>query len=302
MAENPTRGAIVVPLAESLYKPYTKSITRRGRDVVSVKITGYGNIGTNFDVRYYGDKISWDVLKITSLIFGSSTVIKYSKPIAGYVYRYDIANGVFQVIDNTSKIIENVKTDEISKFGISFDIFSSKQFYLYYGVVDGSSRMHKFAQAQKNRVAEKKNDFDKSYVDEYGYGRIDVHNIFSVMIVEYVFWENLSNQLFEVIEEARNPVILRSNAHLKDDIIGDYSIFANSVLDNCVYGKMVKLRKSDVYRYYELLLSLVWMTITNRGNHVYEPWMLWEMWKWIGMKTPEPGKYRIFDISPNWSI
>ena len=54
------------------------------------------------------------------------------------------------------------------------------------------------------------------------------------------------------------------------------------------------------YVFAALLTMSLFMGTKNLGKPCYEPWMLWQMFKWISRRTILELEDRIFDLSPNW--
>lgn len=54
------------------------------------------------------------------------------------------------------------------------------------------------------------------------------------------------------------------------------------------------------YVFAALLTMSLFMGTKNLAKPCYEPWMLWQMFKWISRRTILDLEDKIFDLSPNW--
>lgn len=61
--------------------------------------------------------------------------------------------------------------------------------------------------------------------------------------------------------------------------------FKNGVIENLSYYLMVRIISTN---------------LKCGSNPVFEPWMLWVVWRWLGQGSNVVTEERIFDLSPNW--
>lgn len=294
------------------------SIQRPPPLTTKTRMKALGILGMVFDVIFYGDEITWDQLRAVWLWWGKATLVRFTVPQPGWEYKYDLVGGVFTVTNDIGQIQYRVRTEDISKFGISWDILRSHQFFIHYTaefdddaflIAWKKQRGHNYDEHGhelptpydkdfSNLIFEK--TYNAFYCDQY-YSSDAYHHqrgfFVDVPAVNETFDNKLAQALISAVPEVS---ILRSLIPARS-IKGDYSD-VTVIFEDRKIGRAKKLRETELERVLETLLMIhAFASLMNRGKPVYEPWMLWEIWKWV-IRGREPVRIRdrAFDLSPNW--
>lgn len=284
-------------------------------------------------IKWYGDELTWSEIALTGLIWGEDTAILFPALQAGWSYVYKALNQTFVVLNDTGNTVFSRKTNIISRFGIPWDIVSSHQFWIEF--VDGISgsefligqkRQHSHidpSQYPPNpppnfnpddpstyppdwvipdslKTTPKINAMygDKYYTDDDTIADlnriISSENVLNVPVLANEQWTSAIDHIVEP------PTFIRSNVPVHD-ALGDYSTFL--LKRNDLKEPTARTKKRDampVSYYMTWLIALISSSMYGRGNVIYKPWLLFEMWKWLGASTPTSALDKIFDIMPNW--
>ena len=67
-----------------------------------------------------------------------------------------------------------------------------------------------------------------------------------------------------------------------------------------VAAKQIVEKQANIESVGEWLMVAAFASIVNASKPVFEPWMLWHLWQWLGQGTVIIKRDRIFDLSPRW--
>ena len=314
---NPTRGGYAFDISRSGFTPDNPSIRRRTGQV-DTRLISFG-AGFIEYVKYYGDELTWGQLALAKLTWGKETRIRFSTLQKGWSYVYKCRDHIFTVTDNNGNIIYKIMTDDISKFGITWEILTSHQFYLLYANPPGDDlflmgwiwRKHQGnfdpdnpdpPDYSKRPQALRSIELLAMYIEQYysneDFSITDVNFLVSAEISLDILVNKLQQEIYEPLEP---PAIVRA-CNPARSATGTYDAFMFKRGEDISNGKAGKRRKGNIIieAYLTFLLALVSADLYNRGKPVYEPWMLWWMWKWLGAASPVNVIDKIFDIMPNW--
>ena len=323
---NPTRGGYVFNITSSGFTPDNPSIRRRtGQSDTKLVSFGFGFLEY---IKYYGDELTWEQLALAKLTWGNEKKIRFSTVREGWTYIYKCREHLFVVIDDNDNVRYKVMTYNISTFGIIWEIFTSHQFYLLYAnppsddvfLIGWIWKKH-WGKFDPDNPAPPINPDNPSlpdysnypqavksieilamYVDQYysinEYKITDINRLISVDIPLDI----LINRLKQGIYEPQKPPSILRTYNPVINITGNYDAFMIKRGEDISSGAISKERKGNIAiePYITFLLALLSASLYNRGKPVYEPWMLWWMWKWLGSASPVNVVDVIFDIMPNW--
>lgn len=320
-----TRDGYILDIINNGLTTDNVSLNRRS-GLEDTKITDFGTGFIEY-IKYYGNELTWEQLAMAKLQWGSDTKIRFSTLKDGWTYVYKCRESTFMVTDDKNAVQFKIKTSFISKFGITWDIFTSRQFYILYAnppvnewFLNGWKWPHHLGPIptpDSGKLPDKppspQPNYDKPYLqmlifldilamwgDKYYLDDVEYSRnwLWSVPEID-VLLENQINQDLLPIDDL--PTFLRANTPAREHS-GNYSAFMLKKED-IVDGAADKRRDGSIVieQYMTWLLSLLSVSLYNRGNPVYEPWMLWWLWQWLGEATPLNTIDKIFDIMPNWS-
>lgn len=314
MADEKLRDGLAIDFITPSFNPTETSVVGTKPTYIRLAYIAAGNAGYS---RYYGDTLTWEQLAKADLKWGQSTTILFDTLKAGWTYVYNCVEERFTVTNNEDKVVYAINTNKISDFGITWEILTSHQFWIEY--TDSASNIWFLIGTKKPKHKPSVNpdnpDPDNpeywkikfgpiraTYADQY-YTK-DLHHTDKRLAStpEYIMWtlDNKLEQDIQFIQEI--PTIIRPSVPVRD-IRGDFTPQMVIAHDKAKEGQQHKERSAvlTIQQHMTLLLALAGANIYyHRGNPVIEPWMLWEIWKWLGQINVPEAVDTIFDIMPNW--
>lgn len=283
------------------------SLRRPPRPFFSVKLKHLGHLGLKIPALYTGGTMTWDDFGALGVQWGNNTQILYTKPLPGWTYRWEYGERIFYVTDDqgTVTVANNIKT--LSDLGITWDIFESPQFTI-----------HLTAKFENDAFLigwhKKKND--PEYPDPDG----DRY----VTLIDYA-WAQGDKGLNNTMHPCHYSQLISINTEVsiyEDTLVGlDITglireIILAKIIDLSVTGEfpiglllsdkgMTGAKKSLTREGYsfvvgQLLMIHVFASISNASKPVFEPWMLWKIFQWVGKGNIVITRDRTFDLSPWW--
>jgi hypothetical protein len=61
------------------------------------------------------------------------------------------------------------------------------------------------------------------------------------------------------------------------------------------------IRQGILLFFGDVLLIQTFASINNMSKPMIEPWLLWDLWRWLGRSNIVITRERAFDLSPWWS-
>lgn len=285
----------------------TKSIGRATNIIDAVRMKALGHLGVNFDAKYFGDTLTWDELSSAGVTWGNSTTLKYAELKDGWLYEYEANGKIFTVTDDKGIVIKESVTT-LSNLGICLDIMSSHQFTIYfsaYFINDAFLIAWKYKNGSNNYDGCRKTILNENiklaYVDKYFTDDLLHWKCNRVTNCSDNISPNLKNKLIQaLLSPTKQPSILRpKNRVLLTN--GDYSELMITIDTSSIPAESNKKRNAiiDVVMA-DLFMIAYFASLMNMSKPVYEPWMLFGMWKWLCSSDPVLSIEKIFDLSPRW--
>ena len=324
MADGKSRNGLVVDFITPSFNPTETSVAGTKPTYIRLTYIAAGNAGYS---RYFGDTLTWEQLAKADLKWGKSTTILFNTLEAGWTYVYNCVEERFTVTNNKGKVVYAINTNKISDFGITWEILTSHQFWIEY--TDSASNIWFLigTKKPKHKPSVEPDNPDKPPIDPDNpdpdnpeYWKTVFGPIRAIYAEQYytkdfyhtdkrlasapecIVW-TLDNELEQDIQFIQEvPTIIRARVPARD-IRGDFTPHMVIAHDKAKEGKHYKERSAvlTIQQHMTLLLALVNANMYyHRGNPVIEPWMLWEIWKWLGQINPPEAVDTIFDIIPNW--
>ncbi len=292
----------------------SKSVRRCPRGIDLVRMKALGHLGVNFHEEYYGDTMAWFELESIRLKHGNSSTVKYPQLQTGWTYYYDAIGKIFTVTDDKG-VQTSEKINTLSDMGIVWDILSSHQFKIYFSArfindafLIAWVKKRGYVYDDDGKIIDPDDTIPKddtiidlgyklAYVDQF-FNETLHHRCSRIVKKEFKQPES-ENRITQVLCEPKKAEILRTSVPVRR-ATGDYS-------DMAIKGPEVKFVMANKKRNAiidiilgEFLMVAFFASIMNMSKPVFEPWMLWGLWKWLGSGKPIESIEKIFDLSPRW--
>jgi hypothetical protein len=302
------RGGWIQPGVQGMRR--YRQLGRTPLPYFSVKFKHLGHVGKPF-ADYYGDEITWGQLGSLRIPWGNSTVIKYSALQPGWTYWWEIGTWDFTVTDDVGNVIvEKVRT--LSDLGITWEIFESHQFSIH---ISGKFENEAFLIAWRYRRGTG-GPGDPGGPGDWFEPSIQIHMMpylwgeFEKYLLEYIHIEHRRLTPADHAEAADVQYIDADMTGLIRSLVFAHVVtlsatgnFPAELLQkdiNTVVERVLDDRKAESYLIGNLLMIQVFASIDNMSKPVFEPWMLWHLWQWMGKSGVVVSRERVFDLSPWW--
>ena len=292
----------------------SKSLLRPPNPFFSVRLKILGHLGIKIPADYYGDTLTWGELGGIKSKWGNNETIIYDGVKPGWTYSWDVGTKIFTVTDNLGNVTKKTVTI-FSDLGITWDILASHQFSIHLtakyendafligwfyakGSDQDTDNPYKYT-----RVGYVESAYIWSFVDRY------LNQIYHA-----VYKRLLNMDMSELLQSIPvNERIVDINTNFTDytrsiinasiidlDGTGNYpNNFSVEELNGTGVREVIEKQAESVVLG-TMLMIRIFASINNMSKQVYEPWMLWELWKWLGSGRVIISRDRVFDLSPWW--
>lgn len=276
---------------------------------ISVRLKHLGHLGLKIPSTYIGGSMTWDELSSLILPWGNNETALYIEPEPGWTYTYDLGLHRFTVTDNSGQrvVYENIRT--LSDLAISWSIFESPQFSIVINAYFENTafligwRYKPGFPQDPNYPAEPVEDRRADYLG-YAWAHIEEYllSVFHLSCGRLLSWENGEGvQDGEVTLELTGYFRSVLLAAIRDlSASGNYP--SNLTKNPKLYTGVKELveRQAQSYILGQLLMIHLFASISSASKPVFEPWMLWHIFQWLGRGTVTTTRDRTFDLSPWW--
>ncbi|TWH48560.1 hypothetical protein [Sporomusa sp. KB1] len=284
------------------------SLTGEPRPFFSVRLKHLGHLALKVPSTYYGDALTWDQLASLGMPWGDNTTLLYEAPLPGWSYRFDIGLKRFTVTDTEGQatVYNNIKT--ISDLGISWDIISSHQFVLFFDAhFENDAFLIGWYLKKGYPIPPEWDIIPEILCDIYGYCWSDVEDYLQPGDYAVHFGRLLERQQETVDIEVPTSLSECERRNLLVNTTVDLSRATGGFQPNLKLSpeekhmaKKSKDRAAELIPVGILLMIALFASISNASKPAFEPWMLWELWRWLGCGTVVVPRDRTFDLSPWW--
>lgn len=255
-------------------------------------------MGMTIPATIRGNELTNTLLGYLRIPWGEETTLNYSALQEGWTYTWDVDQKTFAVTDANNAITLYRDIGSISALGVSWDVLTSAQFLI---------KTPAYLQWSVFLIAAKQDKKQNCKLVSYAWGEAD-HYLVTLFHAVYSFLVGW-------------PTGVGGDAGLTQD---DYSGIA--VLSDCLLAKAKELvtaggypnnlqsgnrgicgSKAAVKR--QSLLAMIESTLMirlfaakllNGSDAVFEPWLLYKLFQWLGQAQPSESADKIFDLSPWW--
>lgn len=272
------------------------SLARPPETFFSTKLKPLGSIGQDETVIVYGDEATPDFTDSIDVVFGDAEPAAWDSLQTGYSYIWNVGNKNLVIKNADGVIVTARKITAWSDLCISAEVLESHQFTY---IIDGSYTPNAFL------LATRQMSMRKSSVMAVCWGEFE-KTLTTIFHVVYTRVEGWLKEEAGTMEYENMGAIARLQSFIKATI-GDLSqsaLFPQNLYlaSKNLAGKPIKVNKSvliaSIGKY--LMVYTISATLLLGDKDCYEPWMLWEMFKWLQKSRYVEVEETIFDLSPNW--
>lgn len=286
------------------------------RPYVSVRFKILGHIGLRIPAEYVGGSMTWDELATVGLPWGNNETVIYPALEPGWTYILNPGKKTFTVTDALGNVTVHQNITTFSDLGIVWDILESPQFKI---VFDASFEDNAFLLAWRyihGFIPDGPGSDDPRFPEqrtekmEYCWALVDAYlnqEPVDASKIERFFWpgeniapveDNLTSYIDGTEIAKANTVLLARVADLS--AYGSYPSNFYKGMNAAVAAQDMRNKAAHSWEMGTLLMIAAFASIMNASKPVFEPWMLWKMWQWVGASSVVVTRDRCFDLSPWW--
>ncbi|MBP2629896.1 MAG: hypothetical protein H6Q70_524 [Firmicutes bacterium] len=291
-----SRGAIMQTGWGSAIGKVNPSFIRPPRPYFSVRLKNLSHLGLKIPNKYYGDTLTFDEMEALNIDWGDNETLVYDSLQTSWSYVWNLGKKTFTVTDGNGAITIKTNVTTISDLGICYDILESHNF-----AIELTSDLDLPAFFIGSRAMEKK-----------------------ASIMQSIRWSSIEAYLNSIMHVAFKRLIERDETGLSVEDIFNLGLQINDTERNVLLAKITSLKAYGQYPMNflqgdqaiavtrelirqgtmlilgEFLMIQTFASINKMTKPVVEPWMLWDLWKWIGRSSVTITRDRAFDLSPWW--
>jgi len=271
---------------------------------------------------FRGDQLTWAVIEFLQIVWGDQETLRYASLQPDWKYEWNLNTKAFSVTNEMGQTTIHSDVATLTGLGISWEIFMSTQFWIYFDPNNGPVKeVFLISKRQDlNHYAEKK-PFGSMDID---YLRGSQHAVF-----DFLSGANPSADSDDPDDPSGGP---GSENPDNDNSSGDTDVLLVTLLGVAAYpdillaytneinfinyypidlypgeqGKAAERQRIQHQGYAQTISYLMIHMFASRllsplnSKIVYEPWMLWEMFKWFYVRPNAGTRDKIFDLSPWW--
>ena len=289
------------------------SMGRCPRPYNPVRLMHLGHLALKVPSIFYGGSMTWDELGSLKIPWGDEETVIYETVQTGWTYVYDIGLKRFTVTDNTGTATVHNGIETISELCISWDILESPQFSIALTAKFENDAFLIGWKYRKDRIPPGEEVpsgfvFPDKAADEYTY--------FFSYVDQYLSKSGVSSKHYRLLDVSpldgvldgvmvsvdvsgyAREILLAKIQDLSADCNFPENYFEGK--NAAVAAKQIVEKQAIIESVGEWLMVAAFASIMNASKPVFEPWMLWHLWQWLGHGTVIIKRDRIFDLSPRW--
>jgi len=276
----------------------SKSLGRPPKPYCSVKLKPIGSIGQDETVIVYGDEATPDFTDAIDVLFGDAQPETWDSLQAGYSYVWNVGRKILTIKDAAGNLQSSRKITAWCDLAVTAEVLESHQFTY---VIDGSYTPDAFF------IATRQMSMRNSCMMLVQWGEFErtLDMGFHIAYVRLQNWltkddaagsdsylcaggvETLRNFICALMRDLSQSAIFSQNLQIAPEDVRGKTIKADKTAMVTAIGKYLMI--------YTLSSSLL-----LSDKYCYEPWMLWQMFKWLQRTAHVEVEDKIFDLSPNW--
>jgi len=279
------------------------SIKRPPAPFISTQMIPFGSIGLNEERQVCGDEATCGFTDSLRVIWGDTEPNSWDNLQDGWQWKWYLCDSHLEIINSFlgKKYVRQV--DTWSDLLVSIEVLESHQF-IY--VLDAGDEPIPFL------IASRPYGLFLSFLPEFIWGlngSSDGGGDYHYIQKGHTFWliDSESGALpvitFTLHEKDQSPLFAHVTRELQ--AVGIYPLsLADGMSELAAYYERSDRRGNvstlGMYLFWACAASSLFLNDDYASGPCYEPWMLWQMWKWLQKYRFEELSGKIFDISPNW--
>lgn len=291
MAEIVRNGQMYHPLLG--FTVANRSLSGRTRPLYPIRLRNLNAV----PFAYWGGVLTWLIMETLGIAWGDNEIIRYEEPQPDWIYEWDLTTKIFKVTTDTGEIT-TYYAETLSGLGISWAILESSQFYIY---PQGRKANEAFLIGTRSDAKRVGNAQQCHYMD-IAYLRGVQHAVFDFL------------SAYQELQAAGADLSGQGQAHenYPEDVLlartHDLGFKNGYPISLCPGSKAFAGKRSPIMHagYTRAMTLLMIRLFASRllsplnSKIVYEPWMLWEIFRWVFVRPNAGRRDRIFDLSPWW--
>ena len=274
----------------------SKSFGRPLEPFFSVRLKPLGAIGIDKDVIVYGDEATLDFMSELKIPWGSADPAAWDSLQTGWQWSWNVRTKLLTIRDASGNITLR-QSASWSELAVAADVLESHQFLYRF---DGASLPDVFL------IATKENGSRKADGEDILWGEFDQYlsAAYHALFIRLCSWMEgpgcgkSDDTAYSAIEDLRKAISakiidLSSSGGWTHNLLPDEKAFVGVPKKVPREAMVIAIGKY-------LMLSMLTASMLQAGKPCYEPWMLWQMFKWLQKGTYIELDDKIFDLSPNW--
>ncbi len=245
---------------------------------------------------FWGNGLTWAILEPLGIFWGDNETLHYAILEPGWTYEWNLKTRIFTVT-NAGGEVTAYEATTLSDLGISWEILESSQFFIYpFGTIG------EFFLSGTRIDLERPGESQNAAFMDIDYLRGVQHAVFDFLSAcqeqdphrpDIVSIDNSIENYSDILLASTNEINF-TNGYPIDLYPGEST-------------KTTERRQLEHQGYIQTITYLIIRMFASRmlsllnSKIVFEPWMLWEIFKWVYVRPNSTGKRdKIFDLSPWW--
>lgn len=274
----------------------SKSFGRPPEPFFSVRLKPLGAIGIDRDVIIYGDEATLDFMSELKIPWGNAEPAVWDSLQAGWQWSWNVRTKLLTIRDASGNITLR-QSASWSELAVAADVLESHQFLYRF---DGASLPDVFLIATKENGSRKADGEDILWGEFDRYLSAAYHALFGRLChwLDGPGYGKADDAPYTAIEDLRKAISAKVG-ELSANGLWPQNLLLAAAGGIGVPKKVPREAMVTALGKY-LMLSMLTASMLQADKPCYEPWMLWQMFKWLQKSTYIELEDKIFDLSPNW--
>lgn len=266
----------------------------------TTKIKPLSSLGIDGDLIVYGDEATYYFVKSIGVIYGLVSSNSTCDTLQdGWQWKWNLGNNILTVKDSTNKTVAIRQIDTWADLNVSYDVLQSHQFIYYKGADAYNEDFIIVSKSLTNRISDK-NIISWGWLDKYltaafhtAYGRLCQYMNNNIDTLSYDI-----DYIYDSFSELKTDI----TTVVTDLSMSGYFDFRLWISNPSVPAdRLKKARKTileDIGKI--LMIQIISSCLLAGSKPCFEPWMIWQMFKWLPLNAFAEIEDKIFDLSPWW--
>ena len=290
----------------------SKSLGRAPQPMANVRLKPLGSLGMDRDLTIHGDEATVSLMSSLGILWGTDVPMAWDMPADAVSWRWNVRTGVLTIVHT-----DGSETTRIARtwqsLAVAIDVLESHAFVYFF---DAASYASAFLVASRELSARRAWSILLLWGEMEKY-LIETFHIFFTRLQDWLSARGVSESDDPIPNEPHGKPEVQENRAVEElrqwllaevrRLVAD-GVYPRSLCEDA--DTLVAVPKKEVreavalvfgrYVFAALLTMSLFAGTKNLAKPCYEPWMLWQMFKWISRNTILDLEDRIFDLSPNW--